>query len=233
MNIFKRVKRFFANLFIQKEGEDEQELQNETQSESTEWRTRRYRRFYEGYTEVMVPKEGGGYRTDMVYTDPYYRADVSEQGWRMLKLFYWLLMLLSAAIWGVMALTESGANRTLYVYIPEVVTLLAFLMMLRYLIERSFAPHKLIIREYRVAVKNVRLMCLILMGAQLLTAAMVLLHVVISLFTGSFDPQDLLQIAGLLCSALCIFVIYRKDKSISYQTLPNEKAHIKGHKVRS
>ena len=232
MNLFKKIKRFFANLFIQKDGEEEQTLQHETESESKEWRTRRYRRFYEGYTEVMVPKEGGGTRTDMVYTDPYYQADISEKSWRWLKALYWLLVLVSAGIWGAAALLNTGANRTLYVYIPEIITLMGFLMMLRYLTERSFAPHKLIIREYKDAVKNIRIMCLILMGSQTLTALMVLVHVVISLFTHSFERLDLLEIAGLLSSALVIYVIYHKEKNIRYKTLPNPQAHVKGHKVK-
>ena len=232
MNLFKKIKRFFANLFIQKDGEEEQELQVDTEAESTEWRTRRYRRFYEGYTEVMVPKEGGGYRTDMVYTSPYYQADISETSWRWLKGLYWLLVLISAGLWGATALLDTGANHTLYVYIPEIITLLSFLMMLRYFTERSFAPYKLIIREYRDAVKNIRLMCLILMGSQVLTALMVLVHVIVSLFTRSFDRQDLLEIAGLLASAVIIYAIYHKEKSIQYKKLPNPKAHIKGHKVK-
>lgn len=232
MNIFKKIKRFFANLFIQKDSEEEQTLQHDTESESKEWRTRRYRRFYEGYTEVMVPKEGGGFRTDMVYTDPYYQPEISEKSWRLLKLFYWLLVLLSAANWFAVSLLDTGANRTIYVYIPEIITLMGFLMMLRYLTERSFAPYKLIIREYKDAVRNLRMMCCILIGSQLLAAAMVLLHMVISLFTHSFDRNELLQIVGLLISAVCIYMIYRKEQRITYKTLPNKKANTKGHKVR-
>lgn len=232
MNIFKKIQRYFSNLFIQKDGEEEHELQTKTESESKEWRTRRYRRFYEGYTEVMVPKEGGGYRTDMVYTDPYYQPDVSEKGWRLLKLRNWLLVLLSAAFWLPAALMKSAANTTLYVYIPEIAVLLGFLMMLRYLTERSFAPYKMIVREYKDAVKNIRLMSVTLLTALLVSAATVALHILIRLFGAGVDVLDLLQLAAVLLSALCMYILYGKEKSIVYLRIQNPDADIRGHKVR-
>ena len=50
MNLFKKIKRFFANLFIQKDGEEEQELQVDTETESKDtldWAAEVFRKLYD------------------------------------------------------------------------------------------------------------------------------------------------------------------------------------------
>ena len=233
MSIFTKAKNKFNKLFVHKDGEEEPDLQETKESESKDWRTRRYRRFFEGYTEVMEPKPGGGYRTNMVYTSAYYRAKMSARSWRMLKVFYVLLSLLSVAVWFPFAFQHSMANTLIYVYVPEVLCLCAYLMLLRYLIERAFAPHKLIIREYKDAVKNIRLISTVLMILLAVSAAMVLLHMLIAWFrSGYFDLSELWQVLAFLAAAACIFIIYFSEKRIEYETLPNENANVKGYTVK-
>lgn len=220
----KSMKEKFAKLFIRKDNETEPELGTK---ESRTWRTRRYRRFFEGYTEVLEPKPGGGSRTKMVYTGDYYRADMSRTNWRLMKILYWLIFALSFAVWAIFAFKRSAANTVWYVYIPEVVSLCAYLFLLRYLIERAFAPHKLIIREYKEAVKHVRMSAAVLMGALALSALTVVLHLI---FTAA-EIAELIEAAAFAASGGCVYAIYRLEKGIVYERIPNEDSDADGYSI--
>ena len=217
------LKNKFAKLFVHK---DEMEPELEIKQTKT-WRNRHYRNHFEGYTEVLEPKPGGGSTTKMVYTGEYYRPKTGSRLWTMYKLFYFLLYGLAIALWIISVLEKTAANTLMYVYAPEVLCMCSFLLLLRAIIERAFAPYKMIIREYRTAVKNISLMSVITGILLALSILMVALHMIIA----RVFLSELKQLVCELCAGVCLFIMYRVEKSIEYEKIDNEDADIKGYKV--
>ena len=222
--MFRNLKNRFASLFVHKEGEEVEERKALSKS----WRSRHYRSHFEGYSEVMEPRESGrGFKTHRVYIGDYYVAHTDDRLWRLYKGFYTLLVLLSALFWSLRIMARYPVNAVWYGAIPQVACACAYLLMVRFLIERYFAPRKMVIREYRQAVRNLRGCALALIGLTLFSALIVAVH---ALVTGTY--VELQETLFDVLAAACAAVLYALERQIVYDVVENEaKNEVDGFEV--
>jgi archaellum biogenesis protein FlaJ (TadC family) len=83
-----------------------------------------YHRFFEGYSEVTVPKaEGKGTRIERIYTGDYYRQDLTNLQRILIRLLYVTLFLCAAYLYISSAIVPLAINSTWYLVLPQAVSL--------------------------------------------------------------------------------------------------------------
>jgi archaellum biogenesis protein FlaJ (TadC family) len=88
------------------------------------WRSKAYHRFFEGYSEIVVPKPNGkGTRIQRIYTGNYYRQDLTKGQRILLRGLYVALFLCIAYLFVSNAVLPLASNSTWYVVVTQVVSI--------------------------------------------------------------------------------------------------------------
>jgi archaellum biogenesis protein FlaJ (TadC family) len=88
------------------------------------WHSKAYHRFFEGYSEITVPKpDGKGYRIQRIYTGNYYRQDLTNGQRLLLRGLYVALFLGIAYLFVSNAVLPLASNSTWYVILTQVVSI--------------------------------------------------------------------------------------------------------------
>lgn len=94
------------------------------QSERGIRHSKAYHRFFEGYSEITVPKpDGKGYKIQRIYTGDYYRQDLTDGQRILLSVLYVALFLGTAYLFVSSAILPLASNSTWYVALPQAVSL--------------------------------------------------------------------------------------------------------------
>jgi succinate dehydrogenase/fumarate reductase cytochrome b subunit len=88
------------------------------------WHSRAYHRFFEGYSEITVPKPNGkGTRIQRIYTGNYYRQNLIKGQRILLRGLYVALFLCMAYLFVSSASLPLASNSTWYVVLPQVISI--------------------------------------------------------------------------------------------------------------
>jgi hypothetical protein len=94
------------------------------QSKRDIWHSKAYHRFFEGYSEITVPKpDGKGYQIHRIYTGNYYRQDLTKGQRILLRGLYIALFLCIAHLFMSNAILPLASNSTWYVVLTQVVSI--------------------------------------------------------------------------------------------------------------
>lgn len=69
-----------------------------------------YHREFTGFSEIRIPTENGRYRIERVYVAPWYRADISDRNWIILKILYGILSAAALALFITASLQDTVWN---------------------------------------------------------------------------------------------------------------------------
>jgi hypothetical protein len=184
------------------------------------WRSNAYHRFFEGYSEVSVPKPNGkGHTIQRVYTGDYYRQDLTQGQRILIRGSYAALFLFVAYMFISSAILPLAINSTWYVVLPEAVSvpflfwiLIAFLFYLPALKDITIADY----RSSSLSLQKATMASAISLGITVFAVV---------IFT-CLNPSNQAEL-GLLCAmkyAACgtmVLGINRLEKKVNYLVIPS------------
>jgi hypothetical protein len=179
-----------------------------------------YHRFFEGYSEITVPKPNGkGYRIQRIYTGDYYRQDLTKGQRILLRVLYVALFLGVAYLFVSSAVLPLASNSTWYVALPQAVSLpFLFWIVIAFF---SYLP-----AEWDMTIADYRRSSLSLLKATMGSAAslgiIALANLVFIVLNPSHEPlHELLGAAKYLVGGLMILGINWIEKRVNYVTVPS------------
>jgi len=179
------------------------------------YHSRYYQRYFEGYTETVIPNpDGSGSHTKMTYTGDYYRRDLPEGKYRLRRFLYAAICLGTAALYFLCTTRPVGSNCTKYVVLPEVVVLACILRLSAAAAGYVTAARQMEIRVYRnssLALKKASLACAVGLG---LTALAVLVFLAVN--PSENLPGELSCMAGYMAGALMMLWLNRMEEKQVY-----------------
>lgn len=191
-----------------------------------QWHSRSYHRFFEGYSEVTVPKTNGkGYKIQRIYTGDYFRQELTKKQRVLLRLLYLGLYIGAVFLFISSATSPISLNTTWYVVIAQVICV-PFLFWLGLVFFFFYLPahQDMTIHDYRSSSPPLMRSAL---GASLslaVAAFAVLVNILI-------NPSQA-STAGYLCffqylvSGLLLFGINRVEKKVNYGIVPNPNVRV-------
>ena len=88
------------------------------------WHSKAYHRFFEGYSEVSVPRPNGkGTVIQRIYTGNYYRQDLTNGQRILIRILFAVLFLCIAYLFVSSATLPLASNSTWYVVLTQVVSI--------------------------------------------------------------------------------------------------------------
>ncbi len=180
-----------------------------------------YHRFFEGYSEVTVPKPSGkGIRIQRIYTADYYRQDLTERQRILIRVLYVTLFLCIAFLYTSSAILPLTVNSTWYVVIPQAASVaLLFWILVAFF---SYLPAKqdMTIADYR---SSSLYLLKATMGSAIclgITALATLVYVRLNPSDGF--PREVLCAGKYIVAGLIALVMYRIERKVSYLAIPNQ-----------
>jgi hypothetical protein len=185
------------------------------------WHSNAYHRFFEGYSEITVPKaDGKGYRIQRIYIGNYYRQALTSGQRLLLRGLYVALFLGGAYLFVSSAILPLASNSTWYVVLPQVVsipflfwTLIAFFSYLP-------AGRDLTIAEYRSS--SLALQKATLGAAISLSLAAFAMPAFLLLNSSNEPLVELLCAVKYLAGGLLALGISRIEKKVNYLIIPSQ-----------
>lgn len=199
----------------------------ERESYSDRWHSRAYHREFDGWTEQPETDEKGHIRIRRVYTGAYYKAALSDRTWRLRRLWYILLILASAALFALAAVSGAAGNFLRWGVLPQAVSVFCYLFLLWFWILRLFVPRVMTKGQRRDCARNLRLAALIGTVALALCAVCALIAALMARDGGS----GLLSAVEFLLAAGCVFVLFRTEDRTDYDWIKNENADADGFAI--
>lgn len=108
-----------------------------------------YRRHFEDYEEQYRLDKTGKIKIERIYKGVYFQRNMNHIQDLMLKIVHFSLFCVSAVMFCLMAALPSGSNQIWYVLIPEMLSLLTLIWMLRVMILYLTAGRNLTVGEYK------------------------------------------------------------------------------------
>ena len=179
-----------------------------------------YHRYFEGYSEITVPKPTGkGTRIQRIYTGKYYRQDLTKRQRVLIRILYVALFLCAAFLYTSSAILPLTINTTWYVVIPQAGSLLfLFWIIIAFL---SYLPAE---RDMKIA--DYRSSSLYLLKATKGSAICLGITAVATLVFIMLNPSNEL-LRGLICTGeytlagTIALAMNRIERKVSYLTIPN------------
>ena len=180
---------------------------------------KQYHRFFEDYAEKLVtdPKTGKT-RIKRIYTGWYYRHDLEDREWKILKLRYILLYIFSLAAFLVLA-AQQGAESPAAV-IPQMFGILAFVWLGFYV--AAYATHKRMIgvRAYR----DRKTLCSTAAGAAILTGILLAEQIYTMISTSDFSARFFAGTILGAAAAAALILLFRTEWNMEYIRVENTAA---------
>ena len=132
-------------------------------------RNSRYHNHFRGYSEVRRVDENGRTHIERYYTSPWTVSDLPEKRYWLVRIFFVIFVLISAALYIYAMAQDIPGNRHWSVAIPGLPTIIfLILLFVRVGIFRA-APRKMTLWDYESTSKKLRRMALFTMLIELLT----------------------------------------------------------------
>lgn len=181
-----------------------------------------YHRFFEGYSEVVVPKSNGkGTKIERIYTADYYRQDLPKRKRLLIRIFFVIVFLSAGTLFISSSIQPLPINSTWYIVIFQAFSLGFLLWSVIALFTYLFSPKDLTIAEYRNSSLHLKRATLGAAISLLLTAIASLVFIILTPME-NYIPIVFCISKNLLAGFL-IFGIHIIEKNIKYLTIPNEK----------
>lgn len=185
------------------------------------WHSQAYHRFFEGYSEVSVPKPNGkGYTIQRVYTSDYYRQDLTGGQRLLLRGLYVVLFLCIAYLFISTAVLPVTSNATWYVVLAQVVSIPFLFWILIAFFSYLPAGLDLTINDYRttsLALQKATIGVAIGLGVNTLAT---LVFIFLNL---SNEPLVELLCGGkYLAAGLLALFMNRVEKKVHYLIIPSQ-----------
>ena len=184
------------------------------------WHSKAYHRFFEGYSEIAVPKPNGkGYSIQRIYTGNYYRQHLTGGQRTLLRVLYGALFLSAAYLFISAAGMPLASNSTWYVTLPQAASLPFLFWIIIAFVSYLPAGWELTIHEYRsssLALKKATLGSAISLG---ITVCAVILFLIIN--PSSSLALELTRAAKYLAAGIFAFVMNWVERRVEYCVTPS------------
>lgn len=188
----------------------------------TQYHSRAYHRYFEGFAERKYYDEKEKMRIDRVYVGNYYRRNVSDKHHKILRIQYVVMYILSLAAFLFAGTRGTELNTVIYVYIPVTLSLLAMLCLLIPLFYNLTAPREMIIRTYRDSSERLITVSMCAAVLQVINALTTMIGMVC--IPGQVGLNQFLSIGGFLVSAIILLWLWQTERCLEYETLPPRNA---------
>ena len=192
------------------------------------WHSRYYRRQFDGWTEIPELGPDGRQHIRRVYTGEYYQAALSDSAWRLRKVWYGLLLAVSAVLYALGAVRGTEVNRMWYGSLPQAIGLFGYIFSVWFYVLRLTAPRKLTRREYREAAKNLRIGAMVVTVVMAVAALCALGH---SLLVHG-GPEELIECGLFLGAAVCSGGVWLMEQNTRYDWVSNKNASDEGFAIQ-
>lgn len=185
------------------------------------WHSKAYHRFFEGYSEITVPKPNGkGTRIQRIYTGNYYRQDLTKGQRILLRGLYVAIFLCIAYLFVSNAVLSLASNSTWYVVLTQAVSIpLLFWILIAF---SSYLPaaRDMTVADYRSSSLSLQKATL---GAAISLGIAALVTLVFMLLNLSNEPLlELLCAAKYMASGLLALLMNRVEKKVNYLIVPSQ-----------
>ena len=176
-----------------------------------------YHRFFEGYSEIMVPIKGRR-RNKIIrkYIGNFYYRLCSDKRWLVIKIQYRALYLTAVLLYFFAASREIPGNSVWYVAFPGSVSSVWMLMLLTDLFSCLSKKREMTVYDYKSSFKRLTWLCPVTSGCLLLTAAAMFVFLIL-------NERSWVEwgTGGMFVAAACfVFLIGQMERRAKY----NEKA---------
>lgn len=190
--------------------------------------TRAYNSYFEGYTEYITTDSRGRQKKRYVYTDPYYRQDLTKRQWISVKLGHSAAFLLACALFAY------GAIQPYVSVVLWYAQGLAFfsLAWLLYILAACYLPAgaNLTAYMYKKSAAPLRRVALGAAILQWLLAGILLLCLIMS--SDPFAIQGILTMLAYAAAGVVLLLMYLREKRIKYIRTENRNiAPEHGYKI--
>jgi len=189
------------------------------------WHSKAYHRFFEGYSEVSIPKPTGkGYAIQRVYTGDYYRQDLTGRQRLLLRGFYVAIFSCIAYFFISTAVLPVTSNVTWYVVLTQVVSIPFLFWILIAFLYYLPARRDLTIYGYRSSSQALQKATL---GASMGMVVVTLATLVFMFSNLSNEPLvELLSAGKYLSAVLLALLMNRVEKKVHYLIVPSSNRHL-------
>jgi hypothetical protein len=185
------------------------------------WHSHAYYRFFEGYSEVSVPKPNGkGYKIQRSYIGDYYHQDLTRGQRLLLRGLYVVIFLCIDYLFFSTAALPVTSNATWYVVLTQVVSIPFLFWIL--IVFFNYLPvwRDLTIYEYRSSSQALQIATL---GASLGMGLVALATLVFMFSNLSNEPLlELLSAGKYLSAGLLALLMNRVEKKVRYLIVPSQ-----------
>lgn len=191
---------------------------------------RAYYSFFDGYTEVLEEKRNGKQKIKRVYTDDYYKLNVSNQNWILLKIVCSLLI--AASIFGFILIAGKSdpMNSCWFVVIAEALVIFFITRETIYVFHYIFAPRIMKVSKYNEVLRDLLLRIKISIGIHFLWIGTIVAYAITEDIFASMTLTVSVTIIGVIMA--CQFGILYLVKSKSYVRLKNSmKEMVQGYRI--
>ena len=180
-----------------------------------------YHRFFEGYSEITVPKpDGKGYRIQRVYTGNYYRQDLTKGQRILLRVLYVALFLGAAYLFVSSAILPLASNSTWYVALPQAVSLPFLFWIVIAFFSYLPAERDMTVAEYR---RSSRALQKATLGSAVSLGIAAFATLVFMLLNPSDEPLvELLCAVKYIAGGLLALSMNRVEKRVNYLIIPSQ-----------
>ena len=191
-----------------------------------------YHAYWRGWTEVRVNRLGSKpYQIERVYTAPWIRQGLSDRNYVLVRFLYGLLLALSAVLFAFAMTRRVGSNYCWYVALFGMPATILMIVTLWVFVIYAKAPRKMTLWEHRVS--SIYLWRAAVVFSALLAATAIATGVYAALNPADQPLRQLIN-AGLdLLAAAGAFAVFRTEKRMKYEDIPNtNKAPAGGQEIR-
>jgi hypothetical protein len=196
---------------------------DEKQGKPGTWHSKAYHRFFEGYSEIIVPRSNGkGSSIQRVYTRNYYQQNLTGAQRLLIRLLYAAVFLCIAYLFGSSATLPLAINTTWYVVLTQVVSLPFICWIVISLFSYLPAGRDLTIYEYRsssLSLKKATLSAAISLG---LVAVSTLIFILLNPSIGVL--AELLSALKYLVGGVLALIMNRIESKINYSIIPSKNS---------
>ncbi|MCD8103441.1 MAG: hypothetical protein LUF35_00185 [Lachnospiraceae bacterium] len=185
--------------------------------EKKQYHSSSYHRFYENYAEREVTDEHGATKIERVYVGEYYYPELSDEQFRLRKVLFPFLYVVSFLIFLLSGTCRVAANSSLYMIPFLAISVCIYLLLLIPMVYCVRAEKEMELRYYRYS--HIQLTRYCLCQAVCLFGAGTAVLVGSLLFSG-IDAAVLLCAAGYCAAGAFMLVIYLLQSRTEWQKLP-------------
>jgi hypothetical protein len=184
-------------------------------------RRKAYHRFFEGYSEITVPKSNGkGTRIERIYTGNYYRQDLTKRQRILIRMLYVGLFLIASILYTSSAIQPLMINSTWYVVLSEAGSLVFLFWILIAFISYLPAAENMTIEDYRSSSLSLKKATF---GGSICLGITVLTMLVFIILNPSLELQKVLFcLAKYLMGGLVILSMNRIEWKVNYLIIPSQ-----------